>query len=210
MSNNLGLALVRKLHARLVHERRIAVLAHQLSAFLRPGWQVLDVGCGDGKLAGILCDLIPNLQIRGVEVLIRPDCRIQCESYDGMHLPFADDSFDACLIVDVLHHATDPLAVLTDAGRISRECVLIKDHIAENAVDRWTLRFMDVVGNRPHGVSIPARYLSSSAWREMCIRSDLVPGTMSTDIALYPFPFSMLFGRQLHLIVQLKTTKKMC
>jgi 2-polyprenyl-3-methyl-5-hydroxy-6-metoxy-1,4-benzoquinol methylase len=54
--------------------------------FWNQGWRVLDVGCGDGKPAGILCDVIPNLQIRGVEVLIRPDCRNQCESYDGLHL----------------------------------------------------------------------------------------------------------------------------
>src|SRR5205807_4850215 len=96
-----------------------------------------------------------------------PDCSIACESYDGTHLPFADASFDACVIVDVLHHAAEPAILLRDACRVSRRCVVIKDHFAQNRLDHWTLRLMDWVGNRPHGVRIPYCYRSRSQWREV-------------------------------------------
>lgn len=204
MKNSPGLRAVRKIHARLVHERRIAVLAHHLSAFLKPGWQILDVGCGDGKLDSLLGALVPDLQIRGVEILTRDDCSIACENYDGSHLPFPNGSFDACLIVDVLHHATDPLTLLMDACRVSRHSVLVKDHIAENAVDHWTLRLMDFVGSRPHGVPVPSWYRSRSEWQELYKRAGVVPVAIDKHIPLYPFPFSMIFGRSLHFISLLK------
>jgi SAM-dependent methyltransferase len=204
MNANPGLRLLGKFHARLVHERRIAVLADHLSGFLKPGWQILDVGCGDGKLDSVLGTLLPELEIQGVEILARADCSIPCESYDGSHLPFANGSFDACLLVDVLHHAIDPLALLMDACRVSRHFVLIKDHLAENVVDHWTLRLMDWIGNRPHGVHIPYRYRSCSEWQELYNRAGVVPITTDLDLPLYPVPFSMIFGRSLHFISLLK------
>ncbi len=200
MKNSPGLRAIRKIHSLLIHRRRIAVLAQCLSPFLKPGWRILDVGCGDGKLASILGRLVPNLQIRGVEVLVRADCSMTCESYDGIHLPFANGSFDACLIVDVLHHASDPLALLMEASRVSRHCVLIKDHLAENSIDRWTLRLMDRIGSRPHGVPLPHRYLSSSEWQELYNRAGVGLIATDKDIPLYPIPFSIIFGRDLHFI----------
>ena len=204
MKDKPGLRVLRKVHARFVHKRRIGVLAHHLCEFLKPGWQILDVGCGDGKLDSILGTLVPRLQIRGVEVVVRENCSIACDSYDGVHLPFPDKSFDACVIVDVLHHATDPLALLMDARRVSRDCVLIKDHFAESAIDHWTLRLMDWVGSRPHGVRTLYRYRSHSEWQELYDCAGVVPISTMRDIPLYPAPFSMIFGRGLHFVSLLR------
>jgi len=53
---------------------------------------------------------------------------------------------------DVLHHTQDPAVLLREAVRVSRSFVLLKDHLDENILDDVTLRLMDWVGNRPHGV----------------------------------------------------------
>jgi len=135
---------------------------------------------------------------------MRADCSIACQKYDGVQLPFGKGSFDACLIIDVLHHATDPLTLLMDACRVSRDCVLIKDHLAEHALDRWTLRVMDWIGSRPHGVHIPYQYRSHSQWQELYSRAGVVLITTDTHIPLYPIPFSIVFGRNLHFISLLK------
>jgi SAM-dependent methyltransferase len=205
MTDNLGLRFIAKTHDCLVHRRRVGVLAHHLSTYLKPGSRILDVGCGDGELARILGTLVPGLEIRGVETLVRENCSIPCERYDGLHFPYPNDSFDLCLMVDILHHASDPLALVTDACRISREYVLIKDHLAESAFDRWTLHFMDLIGSRPHGVQIPNRYFSRAEWQDLFDRAGAKPLVTDKEMALYPFPFTAIFGRNLHFIALLES-----
>ena len=204
MSANLGTQLVGKIHGKVVHQRRIVVLAQKLAEMLPPGSQLLDVGCGDGTLATLLRDAVPKLDVQGVEVLPRGDCAIPCRAFDGSHLPFPDDSFDCCLFVDVLHHTSDPFALLRDACRVSRKFLLIKDHLAEGALDHWTLRLMDWVGNRSHGVALPYAYLSGAKWQDLYKRLGLIVQRTDSDLPLYPAPFSAVFGRRLHFIALLK------
>jgi SAM-dependent methyltransferase len=203
-NRNPALRLLGKIHGRAVHGRRIAVLADRLAASLTAGSRLLDVGCGDGRLGALLRDAVPELAVQGVEVLPRADCAVPCKSFDGIHLPFADGSVDCCLFVDVLHHTTDPLPLLQDACRVSSQFLLIKDHVAENALDHATLRLMDWVGNGPHGVALPYNYLSRSKWQNLYSQLGLTVVRTDNAIPLYPFPFSAVFGRNLHFISLLK------
>jgi ubiquinone/menaquinone biosynthesis C-methylase UbiE len=204
MSVSVGEKVVGKLHGRLVFNRRVKVIAKQLAAMIAPGSQLLDVGCGDGSLAALLAGMVPGLAVQGVEVHARPDCAIECSLYDGKRLPFPDGSFDVCLFVDVLHHTTDPETICRDAFRVSRKYVLIKDHLCENAVDAWALRFMDWVGNSSHGVALPYNYLSQDRWNKLFDAAGLETVKTVHEIPLYPPPFSLLFGRGLHFISLLR------
>jgi SAM-dependent methyltransferase len=200
MAPELGVRLLGTAHGKLVHGRRVDVLAKHLAAMLDPGCKLLDVGCGDGKLADAICQSVPGIEVHGVEIQPRKDCAISCTAFDGNHIPYADKSFDCCMFVDVLHHTTDPLVVLRDACRVSRKFILIKDHIAETRFDHWTLRLMDWVGNRPHGVVLPYAYLSSSDWQALYTNLGLCSVSTERKLPLYPQPFSALFGRKLHFI----------
>lgn len=191
---------VGRLHGNLVHDRRTKVLAHGLAAFLSPGTRLLDIGCGDGILAARLRETVPQLWVAGAEVAPRVTCAVECKPFDGRHLPFPDASFDACLLVDVLHHTLEPLALLGEACRVTSRFILIKDHLAETPLDHWTLRFMDWVGNRPHGVSLPYAYLSLAQWCELYRKAGLEVVRTERSIPLYPAPFSWVFGRRLHFI----------
>jgi SAM-dependent methyltransferase len=204
MNANLGTQLVGKIHGKVVHQRRVVVLAQKLAVMLSPGSQLLDIGCGDGKLAALLRDAVPKLEVQGVEVLPRGDCAIPCRAFDGSHLPFPDNSFDSCLFVDVLHHTNDPEPLLRDACRVSRKFLLIKDHLAESALDHWTLRLMDWVSNRAHGVALPYAYLSAAQWQDLHKGLGLTVERTDRDLRLYPAPFSAVFSRNLHFISLLK------
>lgn len=206
MSADSAIRLVGRLHAKIVHGRRVEVLAANLAAMLSPGTRLLDIGCGDGKLAALLRQSVPEIEVQGVDVLRRNDCAIPCRIFDGSSLPFPDGFFDCCLLVDVLHHITDPLPLLRDACRVSRKFLLVKDHFAENALDHWTLRLMDWVGNRPHGVALPYAYLSTSQWQGLYMQLGLSVERTASDLPLYPAGFSAVFGRNLHFISLLRKT----
>lgn len=178
-----------------------------LAAQIPPDASVLDIGCGDGTIGSLIAQQRPDVSIQGVEFLVRPECKIECSLFDGCTVPFADASFDVCLFVDVLHHTQDPAVLLREATRVSRSLVLIKDHLDENFVDNATLRFMDWVGNRPHGVVLTYNYQSRRQWVKHFSKCGLREVSWTTRVPLYPSPFSLLVGRGLHFIALMKKTK---
>jgi SAM-dependent methyltransferase len=205
MQENSAIEILGRVHGRLVHRRRVEVLAQHLSAMIEPGSRLLDIGCGDGKLDCLLQERVDGLQVQGAEIQPRADCAIPCKAFDGLRLPFADRSFDGCMFVDVLHHAPDAEAILREASRVSRSFILIKDHLAENRFAHLRLQFMDWVGNRPHGVVLPYNYFSRMQWAKLFEEVGLSTDRTDKDIPLYPPPLSLLFGNGLHFISRLKT-----
>ena len=89
---------------------------------------------------------------------------IPVKSFDGQRIPYGNNSFDAVMFVDVLHHAEDPVGLLGEALRVSRNAVLIKDHTLEGFLAGPTLRFMDRIGNLRHGVSLRYDYWPRQRW----------------------------------------------
>jgi len=202
--NSLLLSAVKRGHQALVHQRRVRVLAAALAAQIPASASVLDIGCGDGTIAGLIAELRPDISIKGVEVMTRPGCRIECVPFDGSRLPFPDRSFDVCMLVDVLHHTGDVSVLLREAARASRSNVLLKDHLSENGFDHATLRFMDWVGNRPHGVTLAYNYQGRQQWNAHFAACGLKVATFTTELSLYPAPFSALVGRSLHFVALLR------
>jgi ubiquinone/menaquinone biosynthesis C-methylase UbiE len=192
-----------RLHGAAVFNRRVRVLAEHLADAIPSRGTVLDLGCGDGSVAAALMSLRPDLKVEGVDVLIRPETHIPVTQYDGTTLPFADGSFDYVTIVDVLHHTDDPASVLTEAARVARQGIVIKDHLLEGALAGPTLRLMDWVGNRGHNVVLPYNYLSTEQWQQAYAKAQLTTVSNTEQLGLYPPPFSWLFDRRLHFVALL-------
>src|SRR5260370_33388467 len=100
-------------------------LSGALAAQIPERASVLDVGCGDGAIGGLIAELRPDVKVHGVEVMVRPGCKVPCTAFDGTILPFADDSFDVWMLVDVLHRTRDIRALLRAASRDSPSGVSI-------------------------------------------------------------------------------------
>lgn len=201
------LDVIKRLHAGYVFERRAKVLAQMLSGLIPPGSSVLDIGSGNGAIADLIMKGHRTVRIRGIEVLKRPDCLIECDVFDGNRLPYGDASFDVSMFVDVLHHAPNIEELIREAARTSR-CVLIKDHIAETALDRLTLKFLDWVANRPYGVRLIYNYMDRGRWAECLSNAGLRVVSWEEHVPLYPFPFGYVFGRKLHFVALLEKSKK--
>jgi SAM-dependent methyltransferase len=198
--------MIEDVHARFVHGRRVRTLVAHVAPLIPAGARVLDVGAGDGHIAAALMAARPDLDVRGIDPLVRPDALIPVQAFDGATIPFADSSFDAVLFIDVLHHTADPLHLLREGKRVARQFLVVKDHLCDGFLAARTLRFMDVVGNRRHGVALPYHYLSTTEWDRAFRAAGLRRDFETRRLALYPWPASWLFDRSLHFVARLRAT----
>jgi SAM-dependent methyltransferase len=199
----LGRRAIRTFHRHLVFSRRVQVLADTVARFIPRGRRVLDVGAGSGEIAAVILTQRPDLSIEGCDVYVRPETHIPVRHFDGRSLPFQDESFDYAILVDVLHHADDPSELLSEASRVA-PAIVIKDHYRNGLLAGLRLRFMDWVGNAPHGVRLPYNYLSRVEWEQLWSRLGLRVRNITEQIPLYPFPLSWLFGTRLHFVAELR------
>jgi len=191
------------LHESLVITRRIKVLASWFAQLAPKDTSILDVGCSDGLLSAAVRSKRPDLTLRGIDVLARDHTHIPVELFDGVRIPFDDDSFDAVLFSDVLHHTDDPSVLLREARRVARRWVLIKDHTRKGWAASQRLRFMDWVGNARFGVALPYNYWTEKQWRTAWEEIGLLPEELVTSLGIYPPPVDWLFGAGLHFVVRL-------
>jgi SAM-dependent methyltransferase len=197
-----------RIHEGYVHKRRVRKLSGHLAALVPPNARILDVGCGDGRVARLIADARADVEVSGIDVLARDGACIPVQQFDGRTIPFADDTFDVVMFVDVLHHTDDAMQLLREAVRASRGIVLIKDHTLEGWLAKPTLRLMDRVGNRRHGVSLPYNYWPRHRWLRAFDELGLEINSWKSDLGLYPAPASWCFDRSLHFISCLRRMKQ--
>ncbi|MCZ2439834.1 MAG: class I SAM-dependent methyltransferase [Burkholderiales bacterium] len=188
-------------HHQLSHERRVAVLAHEIAMRIagivpnEPGKNVsiLDVGCGDMSLVDAVAAKLGGAQVRCADIHRCPAPLAQADprwrryvQFDGKTLPFDEGAFDVVLLSDVLHHVPESQRgeLLASAGRVGRH-ILIKDHFEYGWWSRQILRLMDWVGNFGYGVSVPQRYFDVDGFRRLCERAGLEVTGLDVGIQLY-------------------------
>lgn len=190
-------------HEKLLFNRRVRVLVEEVGNLIPENSAILDVGTGDGQIAKMIGMTQSGTSVQGIDIMERSKTHIPVSLFDGATIPFGDNSVDVVTFVDVLHHTHDPQVLISEAARVARTAVIIKDHLSENLIDHATLRLMDWVGNAPHGVVLPYNYASRKQWEKWFKAAGLFEDKYLTDIPLYPAPLSWIFGRKLHFIARL-------
>ena len=94
----------------------------------------------------------------------------------------------------------DATVVLSEASRVARSGVVIKDHLREGWLAQATLAFMDWCGNIGDGVPLPYNFLSRSEWQGAFLRSKLHSLMTNEKLDIYLPPARWLFDRQLHFV----------
>ena len=110
------------------------------------GRRILDLGAGEGYVAAGLAD--GQRAICGVDVGVFRRVPVLYVVYDGLHLPFADATFDTTLVLLTLHHCDKPEAVLDEALRVTRHRVIVTESVHSNGRDLFWLRLLDARFNR--------------------------------------------------------------
>lgn len=195
-------------HEALVFNRRVKVLIEKMSALVPTGHNILDVGTGDGQIAKSIGARAGGGTVTGIDIMHRKHTHIHVDLFDGVTIPKEAASVDVVTFVDVLHHTDDPSVLIAEAARVAKEAVLIKDHLAETWLEHLTLRVMDWVGNAPHGVVLPYNYASRAQWEAWFAEAGLTIEVMDTDVPLYTFPLSAVFGRKLHFVARLTPVRE--
>jgi len=106
-----------------------------------------------------------------------------------------------CSSMSCIHNRPD---VILEARRVSRKYVIIMDHDHDGLAAGSPLRFMDWVGNAPHGVGLPYNYWSSGQRRSAFGVLGLKMSEYRGQLGLYPFAGNWVFERSLHFIARLE------
>jgi len=192
-----------------VYESRQRVLSTALVNYLKPRDSVLDIGCGFGALGRAIIDHLQcpdGVTVRGVESVKRGGELIEVDAYDGLRLPYEDNTFDVTILADVLHHDEDPDRLLGEAARVSRRLVLVKDHKVDGPLAQARISLMDWAANSPYGVPCLYRYPTLQGWQEQARRLGLSHVDELHHMPLYPAPYRWLFTPRLQYLAALSVS----
>jgi SAM-dependent methyltransferase len=146
----MGLLLDYSLQARTYDRTRAASpsLLGPLRAALEgaPGRRLADIGGGTGNYALALRDegWEPVVIDRSAEMLAGASAKgLSTVVADATRLPLADESFDAAMLVSMLHHVEDGASAVAEARRVLRRGgrLALMVYAREDIEDLWLLDF---------------------------------------------------------------------
>ena len=128
--------------------RTVENSAAYLIPALRPGLDLLDVGCGPGTITVDLAARVAPGRVLGIDVSAAPleearaaagraGVAVTFEVGDVYALAAADDSFDVVHAHQVLQHLTDPVAALREMLRVCRDDGVVAARDADYAAMTW-------------------------------------------------------------------------
>jgi len=127
-----------------IYERAAKEMCSDCVGFIKKGSKILDLGCGSG-IVGKAFQGFFEVELFGVDIEDRRIINLPFQIFDGIRLPFPEKSFDTVLINYVLHHAQDPISLLKEAKRITRDKLIIFEDLPEDILSKIICRL--------HGVS---------------------------------------------------------
>lgn len=140
---------------------RYASLGAVEFARTRQGDRVLEVGAGGGGFlkhfqglasVAVAYDLTPAM----LEVAQRDHPWMVCAVGDGASIPFLDGTFDLVACALAVHHMPDPLPIVREMARVTRDRVLIVDQAAaEDPAEAAAQTELEQLRDPTHAASRP-------------------------------------------------------
>src|SRR4030088_3089750 len=138
--------------------RTAANSAAYLLPWLKPGMDLLDIGCGPGNLTADLATRVSpgrTIGLDSAEDVLEIARRgapegVDFVAGDAYHLDYADDSFDVIHAHQFLQHLADPVAALVEMRRVVKPGGLVAARDADYGgmtwypANRWLERWQEL------------------------------------------------------------------
>ena len=127
--NDRELNLIEVLHEKL--KDRAKIIASQVEPYLQDvKGKVIDYGTGDGQVAQMLHDHL-GLNIEGVDVRLykAPNVTIPVMSFNGGNVPVANETYEAAMLTNVLHHEKINEKIINELDRIVQHKLVILETV---------------------------------------------------------------------------------
>lgn len=161
----------RSLAEKIVTNRTEGIV-NSFDKFIKKGGEILDIGGGGGWI-GREIRKRKTANVTLLDVIDWNQTDLKLVLYDGKKMPFSDNSFDAALLIFVLHHSENPLEVLKEAKRISKDKVIIIEDTYTSFFNKILLCIWDVISNlpvffiKPFAEKMPFNFKRISKWEEV-------------------------------------------
>ena len=116
----------------------------------------MDIGAGGGW-PGELISKEKGVEVQLLDVEDFNRSKLPLVVYDGKNIPFKDYSFDNSLLLFVLHHCKDPLAVLKEAIRVTKSRIIIYEDTYNSSFERALVCTNDFISNSPSFLFSPSK-----------------------------------------------------
>lgn len=114
--------------------------------FINSGEKVLDIGSGGGWISRELKKR-KDIGITLLDVTDFNQTDFKLIIYNGKEMPFTNNTFDTSFLICVLHHCQNPLEVLKEATRVTKDKVIIIEDVHNSAFSRVLLCLKDIITN---------------------------------------------------------------
>ena len=115
-------------------EKQVVPRVKILAKYLKNNFKLLDIGCGAGRYYGVIVEdlkLILNSNYVGIDItegmLLEAKKRYKKADFrdgDAYNLEFSDQSFDACLLMDIIQHIPDYKPIIKEMFRVSKKYMI--------------------------------------------------------------------------------------
>lgn len=107
---------------------RIHSIIESFATCIAPHSRIVDIGAGKGLLALEMARRL-NAQVTLLDVARYNQTSLPMSVCDSRALAFADDSFDYAILSFVLHHSSNPDAILREALRVAGQVIVVENDV---------------------------------------------------------------------------------
>jgi methionine biosynthesis protein MetW len=141
-----------------------------IAKWIKPGAQVLDVGCGDGTLLNYLKES-KSAHVYGVELAddkvlacAQKGLNIVQQNLEGGLALFEDNSFDTVILSQTLQTIHQTARILSEIARVGNECIVSFPNFGH-----WSHRASVALGRMPVSKSLPYQWYDTPNVRVLTI-----------------------------------------
>lgn len=151
-----------------VIRNRTQKIVNSFDKFIERKEKILDIGGGGGWIAEEI-QKRKNNEVTLLDVTDFNQTNLKLVLYDGEKIPFSDNSFDLVLLIYVLHHTKNPLKLLEEAERVTKDRIIIFEDTFSSHFDKFFLCFGDILTNFPvlFREKMPFNFKKVSEWEKI-------------------------------------------